>query len=287
MGAAQKLAAASAQNWRDLLAMNSPRVWVAAVSYLNAVPLVWGLDKGPHRNRFDVEVMLPSRCADELRAGRFQAGIIPSIEYQRIPDLRIVPGLCIGSSGPVRSVMLISRCPLNEIRSVALDTSSRTSACLLQILLKRHFQIAPRLVPQAPDITTMLRDCEAALMIGDPALATDFPGLAVYDLADHWREMTGLPFVFAFWAVRREVATAGLVQAFQESKAYAMDHLEEIIREESHRTGLSSALVRTYLTENIDFDLKGENLQGLQRFFTLAHELKLIDELRPLEFISP
>lgn len=267
--------------------MNSSRVRVAAVSYLNAAPLVWGLDKGPHRERFEVEVMLPSRCADELRAGRFQAGIIPSIEYQRIPDLKIVPGLCIGSSGPVRSVMLISRCPISEIRSVALDTSSRTSACLLQILLKHHFRIAPRVVPQAPDISAMLRECEAALMIGDPALATDFPGLDVYDLADHWREMTGLPFVFAFWAVRREVASAGLVQAFRESKDFAMEHLEEIIREESRRTGLSTELVRTYLTENIDFKFEGPNLRGLQRFFELAFELSLIDQLKPLEFIAP
>jgi chorismate dehydratase len=267
--------------------MNSSRVRVAAVSYLNAVPLVWGLDKGPHHSRFEVEVMLPSRCADELRAGRFQAGIIPSIEYQRIPDLKIVPGLCIGSSGPVRSVMLIARCPIREIRSVALDTSSRTSACLLQILLRRHFQITPRLVPQAPDITAMLRNCEAALMIGDPALASDFPGLEVHDLADHWREMTGLPFVFAFWAVRPEAATEGLAKAFQESKAYAMEHLQEIVREESQRTGLSPALVHTYLTENIDFNLEGRNVEGLQRFYVLAHELKLIDRLKPLEFIGP
>jgi len=267
--------------------MNASRVRVAAVSYLNSAPLVWGLDKGPHCSRFEVEVMLPSRCADELREGRFQAGIIPSIEYQRIPNLKIVPGLCIGSSGPVRSVMLIARCPIKDIRSVALDTSSRTSACLLQILLKRHFQIAPRLVPHAPDISAMLRDCEAALMIGDPALASDFPGREVHDLADRWREMTGLPFVFAFWAVRREVASEGLAKAFQESTAYAMEHLEEIVREESARTGLSPALVHTYLTENIDFKLEGQNLEGLQRFYAIAHELQLIDHLKPLEFIGP
>ena len=266
--------------------MNTPRVRVAAVSYLNSVPLVWGLDKGPHRDRFEVHMMLPSRCADELRAGNFQAGIIPSIEYQRIRDLLIVPRLCVGSSGPVRSVMLIARSPLPQIRSVALDTSSRTSVCLLQILLQRHFRIEPRLVPQAPDISAMLRDCEAALMIGDPALASDFPDLDVYDLADHWREMTGLPFVFAFWAVRREVATASLAVAFQESKEFAMQHLEEIVREESARTGLSSKLVHTYLTENINFNLEGRNLQGLQRFFELSAEMKLIDRLNPTEFIA-
>jgi predicted solute-binding protein len=266
--------------------MTPSRVRVAAVSYLNAVPLVWGLDKGPHRNLFEVEPMLPSRCADELRAGRSDAGIIPSIEFQRIPDLKIVPRLCIGSSGPVRSVMLIARSPLKEIRSVALDTSSRASACLAQILLKRHFQIEPRLAPQGPDVSAMLRECEAALIIGDPALASDFPGLKVYDLADAWREMTGLPFVFAFWAVRSEVASGELARAFQESKDYAMAHLQEIVREESVRTGLPRDLVHTYLTENIDFNLEGRNLEGLQRFYELAYEMGFIDRLKPPEFIG-
>jgi chorismate dehydratase len=230
--------------------------------------------------------MLPSRCADELRAGRFQAGIIPSIEYQTIPDLKIVPGLCIGSSGPVRSVMLVARKPLKEIRSVALDTSSRTSACMVQILLKCHFRIEPRLQPQEPDISVMLRSSEAALIIGDPALASDFPGLKVYDLADQWRAMTGLPFVFAFWAVRSEAANDELAKAFRESKDYAMEHLKEVVWEESARTGLPQSLVHTYLTENIDFNLAGRNLEGLRRFYELAYELGFIEHLKPLEFIG-
>jgi chorismate dehydratase len=244
------------------------------------------LKKGPYQDRFELDFILPSRCADELREGHVQAGIIPSIEYQRIPNLKIVPGLCIASSGPVRSVMLIARRPIKDIRSVALDTSSRTSACLCQILLRRHFQITPQFVPHAPDIASMLRECDAALMIGDPALASDFPGLDVHDLADLWRAMTGLPFVFAFWAVRREAATPDLVEAFQGSAAYAMEHLEEMVREESARTGLPQSLVHTYLTKNIDFNLGERNLAGLRLFYSLAHELKLIDELKPLEFIG-
>ena len=261
------------------------RLRIAAVSYLNAVPLVWGLKKGPHRERFDVRYIVPSRCADDLREGRVEAGIIPSIEYQRIPGLRIVPGLCIASAGPVRSVMLIARRPMKEVRTVALDTSSRTSACLVKILLPRHFRINPRLVPHAPDIAAMLRECDAARMIGDPAMATDFPGLDVYDLADQWRAMTGLPFVFAIWAVRREAVTPDLAAAFQASAAYAMEHLEEIVREESARTGLTAALVHSYLTENIDFNLDERNLAGLRRFFALAQEMGLIGEARPLDFL--
>ena len=131
----------------------------------------------------------------------------------------------------------------------------------------------------------MLRECDAALMIGDPAMATDFPGLDVYDLADQWRAMTGLPFVFAIWAVRREAVTPDLAAAFQASAAYAMEHLEEIVREESARTGLTAALVHSYLTENIDFNLDERNLAGLRRFFALAQEMGLIGEARPLDFL--
>jgi chorismate dehydratase len=182
--------------------------------------------------------------------------------------------------------MLIARRPIKEIRRVALDTSSRTSACLCQILLRRHFQITPEFVPHAPDIKTMLERADAALMIGDPALASDFPGLDVHDLADLWRDMTGLPFVFAFWAVRREVATPDLVSAFQNAAAYSMQHLDEMVTEEAERTGLPRPIVHTYLRENIEFHLGERNLAGLRLFYSLAHELGLIENLKPLEFVS-
>jgi chorismate dehydratase len=259
---------------------------IAAVSYLNAVPLVWGLQRGPAREQFQVEVMLPSACADALRNGAVDAGIIPSIEYQRIPDLQIVPGLSISSTGPVRSVMLIARVPLTDIRSVALDTSSRTSACLVQILLRNHVGVQPQFVPRAPDVPSMLGECDAALLIGDPALATDFPGLEVHDLAELWKAMTGLPFVFAFWAVRADAATGEVIRAFQQSTEYAFQHLDEIVQEESKRTGLARELVRTYLTENINFTLGERNLAGLRLFYSLAQELELIGEAKPLQLIA-
>ncbi len=258
---------------------------VAAVSYLNSVPLVWGLRHGPHKDRFQVHNTLPSQCADDLRTGNAGAGIIPSIEYQRIDDLKIVPGLSVSSSGPVQSVLLISKTPVERIRSVALDTSSRTSACLIQILMKRHYGIAPKIVPHAPDLDAMLAKCDAAMMIGDPALATDFPGLQVRDLAEDWRALTGLPFVFAFWAVRGEEARSDLTQAFQESAAYSMRHLEQIIAEETQRTGFTPELIRIYLTENIDFTLGEKNLEGLRLFYSMAHEDGLIPHCKPLEFL--
>ena len=265
--------------------MIRPPLRAAAVSYLNSVPLYWGLIHGPHRSRFKVTFELPPRCADALRAGEVDAGIIPSIEYQRIPNLKIVPGLAVASSGPVRSVLLISKCPVEHIGSLALTTASRTSVCLMQILLQRHYRIAPELVPHEPNLKIMLAECDAALLIGDPALASDFPGLKVYDLADEWRAMTGLPFVFALWAVRVEAAATDLVPAFQQSAVYALAHLTEIVEQETARTGLSPDLIRSYLTKNIDFSLGEKNLAGLRLFYRLAHELGLTDQAKPIEFI--
>ena len=266
--------------------MPPPPLRLAAVSYLNSVPLYWGLIHGPHRDRFHVTFELPSRCSDLLRDGAVDAGIIPSIEYQRIPDLKVVPGLAVASSGPVRSVLLISKCPIGGIRRLALTTASRTSICLIQILLQRHYHIAPQLVPHEPDLKAMLGVCDAALLIGDPALAADFPGLHVYDLAEEWRAMTGLPFVFAVWAVRSEASTSDLVPAFQQSLLYAMAHLSTIIEEESARTKLLPELIRTYLTENIDFSLGEENLKGLRLFYSLARELGLTEQAKPIAFIN-
>ena len=267
--------------------MSIPPLRVAVVSYLNAVPLFWGLQHGPHRGVFHLEFMLPSKCADALSEGHVDAAILPSIEYQRIAGLRIVPGLSISSAGPVRSVLLISRRRAEDIRTLALDTSSRTSVCLVQILLQNHFHAAPELRASAPDLSAMLSENDAGLIIGDPALASDFPGLHVYDLADEWRAMTGLPFVFAFWAVRQQAAAAADWKGvLQQSAAYAMEHLEQMEASENRRTGLPVSLIHTYLTKNIEFSLGEQSLEGLRTFYRLAGEAGLTVGIQPLRFIK-
>ncbi len=267
--------------------MSQSRLRLAVVDYLNAVPLFWGLQHGPRQGAFDLKFLLPSKCADALQAGEVDGTILPSIEYQRIDGLKIVPSLCIASPGPVRSVLLISEKPIEAIRSVALDTSSRTSVCLVQIILRRHYRLQPVCKPSAPNIAEMLRGSDAALMIGDPALATDYPGLRVYDLADEWRNMTGLPFVFAIWAVRNAAASrADLVPILCQSTAYAMEHLDEIAQYETKRTGLPIPLIHSYLTENIEFSLNEKNIEGLRTFYRLAHEMGLTDGVKELEFVG-
>ena len=264
--------------------MTTHPIRVAAVSYLNSVPLVWGLVHGPDKDRFEVQYMLPSQCSDALIHGTADAGIIPSIEYQRIIGLRIVPGLSISSSGPVRSVLMISQCPIDKIKSLALDVSSRTSACLVQLLLRRQYNVIPSLGTSQPDLKKMLGAYDAALLIGDPALATDFPGLFVYDLAVEWRKMTGLPFVFAFWAVREEAISQKIAHIFLHAKNYAWGYLEKIMQQESRRTGMPAQLIYDYLTKNIDFTLGKENLSGLTHFYQMAQEMGLTEFNRPIEF---
>ncbi len=266
--------------------MTTSGLQLAVVDYLNAVPLFWGLQHGPQKGLFDLQFMLPSKCADALSAGEVHGAILPSIEFQRIEGLKIVPGLCVSSPGPVRSVLLISQRPMEQIRSVALDTSSRTSVCMVQIILRRHYKLEPEVKPSDPNLSAMLRECDAAVIIGDPALASDFPGLRVYDLADEWRNMTGLPFVFAFWALRNEAASPDWVVPMQQSTQYALQHLSEIAESENKRTGLPIPLIHSYLTENIDFNLGEKNLEGLQTFYRLAHEAGLTNGIKPLEFVG-
>src|SRR4051812_17430044 len=190
---------------------------LGAVSYLNTGPLVYGLDRQP--DRFEIRFDVPSRCAALLHENAVDLGLIPSIEYLH-GDYRIVPGVAIVSDGPVASVALFSRKPVDHVRSVALDLSSRTSVALLKILCARWFEIAPAFTPMLPDMHAMLGTCDAALVIGDNALFADHEqfGLEKIDLAEEWVGMTGLPFVFAFWAGRAGVVTTADIAALNQAR---------------------------------------------------------------------
>src|SRR4029450_7515510 len=175
---------------------------LGAVSYLNTGPLVDGLELQPER--FEIRFDVPSRCATLLHEHQVDLGLIPSIEYLHGADYRIVPGVAIASSGPVASVALYSPLEIADIKTIALDISSRTRVALLKVLCARWFEIHPAFVPMAPDLSEMLKACDAALVIGDNALFTEHEalGLNKIDLGEEWAGMTGLPFVYAFWAGR-------------------------------------------------------------------------------------
>jgi chorismate dehydratase len=260
-----------------------PSLRVVSVDFLNARPLVRGLAGDP---RFALSQTTPARCAEALRDGDADVALIPSIEFQRIPGLGILPGICIASRRRARSVLLVSKVPAPEIRSVALDSSSRTSAALLRLLLDRRTRgrVEYRVAP--PDLDAMLRDHDAALLIGDRALRAPTDGCRVYDLATEWYEMTGLPFVFAFWAVRPGILLPDGAAPFLASRRAGLESLERIAGEEAPRLDLPADRILEYLRENIHYDLGPEQARSLWLFYRLARQAGLLDSLRDLSFLG-
>jgi chorismate dehydratase len=244
---------------------------VSAVSFLNTTPLVWGMLHGPQRGLFDLDFRLPSACADQLATGAADIGIVPCFELTR-QDLEIIPGTGIACHGAVRSILLISKCPAGEIRTLAADTSSRTSVELARVLLERRFGAGPQSIPHAPDLDAMLRVADAALIIGDPALHIDPSALPwhVYDLGAEWLELTGLPMVFAVWAGRKGAVTPEITESFQASYQFGRDHMEAIVAAESIARGFQPEVVREYLTRYIVHELGPREHEGMQLFLEYA-----------------
>jgi predicted solute-binding protein len=226
---------------------------------------------GPGRDLFDLEFLTPAGCADQLASGAADIGIVPSFELTR-QDLEIIPGAGIACHGAVRSILLISSRPAAEIRTLALDNSSRTSVELVRVILERRYGVTPRTVSHAPDLDAMLRVADAALIIGDPALRVDPDSLPfhIYDLGAEWVAMTGLPMVFAVWAGRRGAVTPELVAAFQESCRYGLARLEEIVVAESLARGFTPGVVREYLTRHIVHELGPRDYEGMELFLEYA-----------------
>jgi chorismate dehydratase len=260
---------------------------VPIVDYLNAAPLAWSFLHGPHRNVFELVPTTPGSCADRLAAGEVQLSMIPSIEYQRIPGLRIVPGMSIAAIHEVRSVLLIRPKKRGAIRSVALDTSSRTSVVLVTLLLRLRMGLQPELVPHRPDLPEMLRLCDAALLIGDVALRVPRQEYEITDLAAAWHEWQRKPFVFSFWACRADPGLpANLVAVLREAKDWGLTMRSQIAEAYATTLGLPRALLEDYLQNNINYDLGGEHASALESFYRLAHECGLTERQEPLRFLA-
>ena len=260
---------------------------LGAVSYLNTRPLVYGLDPqtglarrsgdAAKEARFDLRFDVPATCADLLHANQVDLGLIPSIEYPG-HDYRIVPGISIASDGPVASVAIFTKVPAENIRSLALDTSSRTSIALLHVLCARWFEIEPRFVSMAPDLDRMMAESDAALVIGDNALFTDHAalGLEKVDLGEEWAGMTGLPFVYAFWAGRPGVVGRDDIVALQDARDRGLTATARIGRQSFPDNPERAARADLYLRENVKYALGEPEIAGLRRFYELAAEVGVL-----------
>jgi chorismate dehydratase len=271
---------------------------ISVVDFLNARPLTWGLLREPPAG-VEVSRDMPSVCAAKLASGEADVGLIPSIEYQRIPGLRVVPSLGIAAASEVRSVLLVSDVSRERIRSVVLDPASRTSVALTRIVLKRVYGLEPEYRESGTGNRepmgegrgsihdsrfTVLGEADARLIIGDPALKTRLNGHVVLDLAAEWRAFSGYPFVFAFWAVREDHATAEVAALLRRSYEAGVASFVAMVRVEASASGLSAPVVEDYLRHALHFVLDAGDLDGLRLFYRLAAEEGLIPPARPLVF---
>src|SRR3954453_6665238 len=248
-------------------------VRIGAVSFLNSRPLVRGLERWP--DRFSIRYDLPRVCADLLHAGDIDLGLVPSIEYLRRGDYLAVADAAVVSDGPVRSVALFTPLPLDRVRTIALDTSSRTSVALLRILCERRFGVGPRFVEHGPDIDAMLGAADAALLIGDPALLLDHAarGLEKVDLGAEWKALTGLPFVYAFWTGRPGVLTTADALVLQQARADGEADPDGVARLFFEGDAVAQRIGAEYLRENIRFRMGEREIAGVERFYELAAEV--------------
>ncbi len=253
---------------------SSARPRVCAVSYLNTVPLVWGMLHSPDpelRQAFDLRFALPADCAEQLAAGQADIGIVPVIEMAR-QKLEYFRGTGIACHGPVRSILLISKVPISRIRTLAADAASRTSVMLARVILAEKYGVEPSVIARAADLAAMLGEADAALIIGDPALRLDPAALPfeTLDLGGEWVAMTGLPMVFAVWSGRKEVIQERHARIFAESCRYGLEHAADIARLEGPARGVNEALALEYVTGHIVYELGERDYQGMELYVKMA-----------------
>jgi chorismate dehydratase len=256
---------------------------LGAVSYLNTKPLVYGL--AAHPDQFDVRFDVPSKCAELLHEGRVDLGLIPAIEYLR-GAYAIVPDISIASDGAVATVAVFTRKPIGEVRTLALDLSSRTSVALTRVLCAKHWKIAPRFTPAEPHLEAMLQRADAALVIGDPAFEID-PAkhhVTKIDLGAEWKSLTGLPFVYAMWVGRPGAATPQQCIALQQARDAGVAHLPAIAKQVGNGNARLEQRALSYLRDNLQYGLGRAEQDGLRRFYELAAEVGAAAAPKALSF---
>jgi chorismate dehydratase len=261
------------------------RTRLGAVHYLNVRPLVYGLDAD---QRFELRFDAPSRCAVLLHEGKIDLGMIPSIEYARGDDYRIVPGISISSFGEVASVAVFSRVPIERVSTIAVDTSSRTSVALLHVLCARRLDISPEFRPMAPSPGDMLAACDAALIIGDAALFLDHDAMGVQkiDLGAEWQALTGLPFVWAMWVGNAAAADADVTRRLQRARHEGVQQTDEIAAEYSRGDARRVAIGQRYLRHNMRYGLGEPEQAAIAAYYREAAALGLAPAAGALRFFD-
>jgi chorismate dehydratase len=257
-------------------------VRISASSYLNTAPLVWSFLYGQDHGK--VEMILdnaPARSAELLSQRRVDAALVPVFAYQSMDDVYLVPDVCVGARDRVRSVCLATDgADLEDVRSVALDVSSRTSAAATKIIFNEFLGIEPEWRPAEPDIDRMLAGADCALLIGDPALRLAKKGFRVFDIAELWNRYTGLGFVFAMWMTRQRNSPID----FARSRDDGLANVDKIVANYVDQVDLTRDEIHGYLTQNICYSVDEEMRKGMELYFKLALKHELISENKSLKF---
>jgi chorismate dehydratase len=276
-----------------------PTPRISASSYSNTAPLIWSFLYGTNRGKFELILdNAPARSAELLAQNRIDAALVPVIEYQRIPDVFLVPEVCVGARERVRSVCLVTKGEeLRDVRSVALDISSKTSVALTKIIFREFLNLEPVYKPAKPNLSEMLSDSDCALLIGDPALMISDSGFGIadlaedrlrkFDLAETWREFTGFGFVFAMWMANRDKAETARRIDFPAARDEGLAHLDEIIANYESEITLPREDFKKYLSENISYTIDDSMRQGLELYHKLAYQNGLCENNAALRFLEP
>lgn len=259
---------------------------IGSVPYLNAKPQVdWF-----HSSECDANVELiyavPSQLAEMLRAGTLDVANVSIFEALQNPGLVLIPDISISAYGAVKSVRLFSKKPMEQIESVALDTSSLTSAALTKILLNEQFGLTPCYRHHPPQLEAMLAECDAGLIIGDLKLFDLMPGTVVYDLGQGWYDLTGLPFVYAAWLAREEQVSAEMLRVLTTAKQWGLERLDALAQEWARKLDLPLERCQDYLVNVMNYDLTPEQLEGLRLYQHKCFAHGLIEAIHPLCFMG-
>jgi chorismate dehydratase len=264
-----------------------PTTRISASSYSNTAPLIWSFLYGTNRGKFELILdNAPARSAELLAQNRIDAALVPVIEYQRISDVLLVPDVCVGARERVRSVCLVTKGEeLRDVKTVALDISSKTSVALTKIIFREFLALAPDFRPAQPNLAEMLAGSDCALLIGDPALMVDENIYRKFDLAETWKSFTGFGFVFAMWMANKDKAAAARTIDFAAARNEGLAHLDEIIANYETEITLPRTDFKKYLAENISYSITDSMQQGLELYFRLAHKHGLCSDRKELSFI--
>lgn len=240
------------------------KIRIGAVSYLNTKPLLYGFEKGLLSRETTLSTNYPSALANQLLKDDIDVGLIPVAALPALKERHIISEYCIGASKPVGSVCIFSEVPLAEVKELYLDYQSRTSVALAKILLKQYWKTSPKLLAAHEGYEQQFGGTTAALIIGDRALYRLSAVNYVYDLAEAWQQMTGLPFVFAVWAANKQLHPA-FIHAFNETTGLGLKHIPEIVA----ANPFDAYNLHTYFTQNIDYRMDEAKMQGLKLFLEM------------------